>query len=86
MNFIQYREWSRNNSSGTFTLEMCVCTPGANDVNTVQEQQLKMNVGIERTAEALDQHDRTGACSLPDMSIMFPGKASGQQVDVRARR
>ena len=44
------------------------CTLGASDVNTVQEQHVKMNIQIQGTAKTLDQRDRTGVSSLPGVT------------------
>ena len=45
-------------------METGACTLGAIDVDTIQEQHVRRNVEIQRTAEALDQRDRAGVCAL----------------------
>jgi hypothetical protein len=40
-------------------MEPTACTLGAIDVDTIHEQHVKVNIQIQRTAEALDQRDRT---------------------------
>jgi hypothetical protein len=37
---------------------------GASDVDTIQEQNVKMNIQIQDTAEALDQRNRARVCGL----------------------
>jgi hypothetical protein len=49
-------------------MEPTACTLGVCDVDTVQEQHVKMDVEVQGAAEALDQRNRTGVSALPGVT------------------
>jgi hypothetical protein len=60
----------RNFRAGGFIdpMETGACSIGAGEVNTIQEQHVKMNIQVQGTAETLYKRDRACVSGLPGVT------------------